>query len=288
MDRKLIENVQKLRKEGKSFGEISKTLLITKSRACYCNKINLDEYDEKISSHEKYINSVCELSKKCSNINQILQILGKKPTNEYYKQIKKILEENEIDTSHFNEEKSYKPNGIRKKIPTEEYLVNGSKISTAKIKLRLLKEGFKEYKCENPECGLTEWHGKPIPLELHHINGDRSDNRIENLQLLCPNCHSFTENYCGRKLKKIKTKKSKDNKIVSKEQLLEDFKTYGSFSGVGRKYGVSDKAIVKWCGRYNLPTYALEMRKYVRDFFGEKIKWKFNNGNPIYLKNNNK
>ena len=45
--------------------------------------------------------------------------------------------------------------------------------------------------------------GEPIPLELHHINGIRNDLRIENLQILCPNCHSFTDNYRGKKLKKI-------------------------------------------------------------------------------------
>ena len=282
MDREKIALVQKLRKEGKSFGEISKELLITKSHACYCNKINLEEYDEKKSSYQKYVDKVCELAKKCNNINQILHILGKKSTNEYYKQIRRILEENEINTSHFDVE--YKPEGIRDKIPVEKYLVKGSTISISKLREKLLKEGLKEHKCENPECGLSEWHGKPIPLQLHHINGDRTDNRLENLQLLCPNCHAMTDNYCGRKLKKVKEPKPMVNKIIPKEQLLNDFKECGSFSGVGKKYGVSDKAVVKWCGKYDLPTHSVDIRNYVRDFFGEKLKWKFNNGNPESLK----
>jgi len=286
MDREIIVQVQKLRKAGKSFGEIAKELLITKSNACYCNKINLDEYDEKKSSHQKYVDMVCELAKKCTNINQILHILGKKGTNEYYKQIRKILEENKIDISHFNEYEPYKPGCIKKKISIEEYLVKGSTISIPRLRERLLNEGIKEHKCENPECGLSEWYGKPIPLQLHHINGDRTDNRLENLQLLCPNCHTLTDNYCGRKLKKMKivNKQPKSNKIISKEQLLNDFRKIGSFTGVGRKYGVSDKAVVKWCEKYSLPTYSVEMRNYVREIFNEKIKWKFNNGNPEYLK----
>ncbi|MGM9530406.1 HNH endonuclease [Intestinibacter sp.] len=52
----------------------------------------------------------------------------------------------------------------------------------------MINLGLKENKCE--ECGITEWRGKPITIQLHHINGDRSDNRVENLRMLCPNCHS--------------------------------------------------------------------------------------------------
>lgn len=68
--------------------------------------------------------------------------------------------------------------------------------SSHKIKIRLIEDGYKEEVCEN--CGETEWMNKPIPLELHHINGDRFDNRLENLQILCPNCHAQTSNYSGK------------------------------------------------------------------------------------------
>lgn len=68
--------------------------------------------------------------------------------------------------------------------------------SSYKLKLRLLKENIKEHKCE--KCNNIIWLDYKIPLELHHINGDTHDNRIENLQLLCPNCHALTENYRGK------------------------------------------------------------------------------------------
>ena len=60
---------------------------------------------------------------------------------------------------------------------------------------------MKENKCE--VCGITEWQGAPIICELHHINGDTTDNRIENLQILCPNCHSQTDNFRRRNVKKV-------------------------------------------------------------------------------------
>src|SRR5437763_6071775 len=64
------------------------------------------------------------------------------------------------------------------------------------IKGRLLAEGLKEPRCER--CGLTAWRGRALSLELHHVNGDGRDNRLENLLLLCPNCHSQTDTWGGR------------------------------------------------------------------------------------------
>ena len=73
---------------------------------------------------------------------------------------------------------------------------NSTWTNTYHLKNRLFKEGIKEQKCEC--CGLTEWQGMPIALELHHVNGIKNDLRIENLQILCPNCHALTDNYRGK------------------------------------------------------------------------------------------
>jgi DNA-binding CsgD family transcriptional regulator/5-methylcytosine-specific restriction endonuclease McrA len=80
--------------------------------------------------------------------------------------------------------------------PISELLVAGKYRGRENLKLRLVKEGLKEPSCER--CGVGEWRGEPLSLALHHINGDRLDNRLENLELLCPNCHSQTDTYSGR------------------------------------------------------------------------------------------
>ena len=61
---------------------------------------------------------------------------------------------------------------------------------------RLLAEGLKENRCEC--CGITDWQGAPLAMALHHANGDGLDNRIDNLVMLCPNCHAQTPNFSGR------------------------------------------------------------------------------------------
>jgi 5-methylcytosine-specific restriction endonuclease McrA len=80
--------------------------------------------------------------------------------------------------------------------PIETYLVEGRKVNRHHLKARLLKAGLKEHRCEL--CGIDGWRGKPLSMSLHHVNGDGNDNRFENLQLLCPNCHSQTPNFGSR------------------------------------------------------------------------------------------
>jgi hypothetical protein len=82
--------------------------------------------------------------------------------------------------------------------PLSTYLKDGSQVKSSKLRERILEEGLKEHRCE--ECGLTEWRGRPIPLELDHVDGDRTNNRFENLRLLCPNCHALTPTYRGRNI----------------------------------------------------------------------------------------
>lgn len=77
-------------------------------------------------------------------------------------------------------------------------LAHSTYTNIARLKIRLLREGLLEFKCYGQDCGITHWRGKPISLQLDHINGDNLDHRIENLRLLCPNCHSQTDTFAGK------------------------------------------------------------------------------------------
>lgn len=136
------------------------------------------------------------------SFRQVLKKLNLKPAGGNYEQIKKYITELKLDTKHFTGRGWNKGlKGInRPRIATKEILIKGSNFQSYKLKKRLFDENIKNRRCE--ECG---WNKKTVdgylPLELHHTNGDRHDNRIENLQVLCPNCHSLKPNYRGRNKK---------------------------------------------------------------------------------------
>ena len=146
-----------------------------------------------------------QIVKQSTSIRQVLIALNLAPLGGNYTTIHRRLKRLNIDTQHFKGQAWNKNLSVGFKRPIEDYLSNKFSITTHKLRLRLLQENIFEYKCY--KCNNTEWLGKPIPLELDHINGNPQDNTLSNLILLCPNCHAFTPTHRGKnkKLKNTKT-----------------------------------------------------------------------------------
>lgn len=108
-----------------------------------------------------------------------------------------------LDVSHFTGQGHRKDSthNWTKKVPIERILIKNSNYRSTALRRRLFKEGILENVCA--ECGQKpNWNNKPLTLQLDHINGDHYDNRLENLRLLCPNCHSQTNTFCGKNRRK--------------------------------------------------------------------------------------
>ena len=124
--------------------------------------------------------------KDCYSFAELCRRLGLKPEGSNPKTVRKKMDEFGIDYSHFTgRAREYAKPGVK---DINYYLANQGFIKTSKLKEKLLKEGIKENKCEI--CGITEWNGKPLVMQLHHIDGNNKNNSLDNLQMLCPNCHS--------------------------------------------------------------------------------------------------
>ena len=229
------------------------------------------------------------------NMTQVMMNLKRADSSAGRKTIKKYIAKYEINISHFETAKERYERVLRpyqdKNIRIDNsniFIENSTYLSGVNLKKRLFEDGLKERICE--KCGQNEiWNGEKISLILDHINGIHNDNRIENLQILCPNCNATLLTHCrgSKGLIPKKIKKSiisvpkiilpKSSKIIvekinavngekishyknisllqrksirpSYEQLVDEINELG-YSGTGKKYGVSDNAIRKWIKHY--------------------------------------
>lgn len=144
-----------------------------------------------------------EAAQSCTSVRQILGKLNLKKAGGNYSIIKKYLEEFKINTSHFTGmawNKGLRGIGKPRKDLTKILTVN-STFQSFKLKKRLFAANLKQKCCE--ECGWNEIsEDGRLPLELDHINGNHADNRLENLRVLCPNCHSLKPTHRGKNRKK--------------------------------------------------------------------------------------
>ena len=221
-------------------------------------------------TYEKLCNAVKQ-SKSWANV---CRIFNTRPASGSQSHIKKLCDKYKIDSSHFTGQGWRKGKLDLVKKDAMEYCYNGSNITSNRLKLNLIRDGYKKAECE--ECGLSEWRGQPIVLELDHKNSDHFDNTFDNLQILCPNCHSmFTRD--RRKSRRKSTKRSWDHPSLIKEKIVKEKKKriyrigarkrkvewpnkeeliklrlIMNWCAIGRKYGVSDNAVRKWAKHYGL------------------------------------
>ncbi len=189
-----------------------------------------------------------------------------------------------IPNDHFDPDRARNEALQRAPIATVDILVAGSTYSRGHLKARLFKEGLKQRRCEL--CGQSEmWRGAPMALILDHVNGDANDNRLENLQIVCPNCAATLDTHCGRQnrldrarriclhcghefspgyasqrycSRRCAVRRKRDGRArvdLRKVErppythLLREVRALG-YAGAGRRYGVSDNAVRKWMRRY--------------------------------------
>lgn len=151
-----------------------------------------------------------QIVKKSSSYADVCRALEISPRGSNYTRVKKLIKD--LDISHFNKGAWNKGRKIKsasyQKASIQQVLIeNSSYTNSGKLRIRLIKEGLKENKCE--VCGCTE------SLELHHINGNHQDNRLENLQILCANCHRKTDTFRG---KGIRAHKAASDWFISDEE----------------------------------------------------------------------
>ena len=139
---------------------------------------------------------LAEAVKNSSSLAQTLNKLGVAPYGGNYEVLRKAIKHFNLDASHFTGQLWNKGKTIGAKQPIEKYLNNELQIQSFKLKNKLLSQGLLVRKCSS--CRKMSWLRQPIPLELDHVNGNRYDNQLSNLRLLCPNCHALTPTYRGK------------------------------------------------------------------------------------------
>lgn len=142
-----------------------------------------------------------KLLNESNTYGEVLEKIGLSVIANNFKTLKKYNKLFDLSTDLIDEHRRQSMSCLKyDEITFKESLENGTcTLKPCRILQKLIKYNFKQYRCEI--CGISTWNGKQIVLELHHKNGIHTDNHINNLEILCPNCHSQTENFRSKNIK---------------------------------------------------------------------------------------
>lgn len=208
-----------------------------------------------------------KLVKENTSYNQIIRNLNLSPCGAANKAVKKRISDLKCSTKHF---KLQIISGTIPEMPLEKQLIENSISCRSSLKKKLFKHNLLKEECSKCFQGPL-WNNEKLALQLDHINGIHNDNRLENLRILCPNCHSQTntfsgknnkkEHVCeicssptkgyGKNCKKCSSKSQKKKLLISKEE-LQNLIWVVPASQIAKKYKVSDKLIEKKCKEFGL------------------------------------
>lgn len=222
-----------------------------------------------------------KLIKESRSIKEVLFKLGYSGAGTWYPIFKKKCEEFNIDWKA----EMLPESGTHKRFSEDEIFIEGSSASQHALRNRYFYGNYSEYKCSI--CGINEWNNKPLTLRLDHINGHNTDDRLENLRWVCPNCDSQLDTYCGKNLKKRREERAcvdcgkpipktarrttlrcakcankRKRKVVKRptKKELEELLKASSFVDVGKRFGVTDNAVRKWCRSYGISDKAKDYK----------------------------
>lgn len=200
-----------------------------------------------------------DLVARSNTIADVLRYFGLNNKGGNHNTVKRRARDEHIDMSHIslgrgsNKGKRFAPRKTDK-----EYFCENGTVNRDSIKKRIIRNNLIPYQCA--DCGLGDiWNNKKISLQLEHKNGIPNDNRLSNLCFLCPNCHSQTDTYAGKRFKKIKPIKTKQTskpwlrkvERPSKEELEKLIVTI-PMSSIAKTYNVTDNSVRKWAKAYGI------------------------------------